>query len=75
MDLHFEVENRRRFLCMPRILVEPSYVDELRAGAALRALRRIGILSRLNRVMEEAIESVLGGTYHFICNAGTGDKH
>ena len=45
------------------ILAEPTYVAELRQGAAFRALRRIGILARLNRVIEEALDSVLSGKF------------
>lgn len=62
VELHFEVESCRRHLRMPLILTEDAFIEDLREGAAFRALRRVGILARLNRIVEEAMESVLSGT-------------
>ena len=64
MQMHVEVENRRRFLRMPLILVEPAYVEVLRQGAAFRALRRIGVLVRLNRLVEDCVDSIMGCLGH-----------
>ena len=61
MEHHIEVFGCRRFLRMPLVLAEPSYIANLREGAGFRALRRIGILSRLNRVVEDGLDSVLSG--------------
>ena len=61
MEQYVEVQSRRRFLRLPIILAEPSYVASLRRGAAFRSLRRLGILSRLNRIVEEGLDSVLSG--------------
>lgn len=63
MKHHMEVQSRRRFLRIPIILAEPSYVASLRQGAAFRSLRRLGILTRLNRIVEEGLDSVLSGKY------------
>lgn len=59
IKMQVEVENRRRFLRMPLILAEPAYMNELRQGAALRALRRIGVLNRLNQVVEDVLDDIL----------------
>jgi hypothetical protein len=64
MKLQMDVEIHRRQLRMPVVLAEPSYVRELRQGAALRALRRVGVLARLNRVVEDCFDSVLTGLGH-----------
>jgi hypothetical protein len=69
MGFHYEVQSCRRFLRMPLVLAEPSYVSELRQGAAFRALRRLGMLARLNRVIEEALDSVLSGKFLPSCVA------
>ena len=61
MEHHMEVQSRRRFLRIPLILAEPSYVAALRHGAAFRSLRRLGILARLNRVVEQALDAILSG--------------
>jgi hypothetical protein len=62
-----EVHSYRRFLRMPLILAEPSYVESLRQGAGLRALRRVGILSRLNRVVEIGLDTILSGMLKNTC--------
>lgn len=59
MKFQLEVENRRCSLRMPVILAEPAYVADLRRGGAFRALRRIGILVRLNRFIEDTLDSIL----------------
>ena len=63
MEHHMQVQSSRRFLRMPVVLAEASYMHTLRQGAAFRALRRMGILSRLNRVIEEGLETVLSGKF------------
>jgi len=64
MQMQLDVESRRRFLRMPLILAEPAYVDLLRRGAGLRALRRIGFLVRMNRFIEDCIDMVLSALGH-----------
>lgn len=64
MKLQVEVESRRRFLRMPVILAEPTYVAELREGGAFRALRRMGILLRLNHFVESTLDSILSSLGH-----------
>lgn len=56
-----DVENQRRSLRMPYILAEPAYVFELRSGIALRALRRVGILNRLNAIFSAVLDDILSG--------------
>jgi hypothetical protein len=59
-----EVESYRRYLRMPLVLAEPTYMDDLRRGCAFRALRRICFLNRLNTVIEEELESILAKLGH-----------
>lgn len=64
MSIHIQIEKQRRLLRMPMILAEPSFVSDLRRGAAFRSLRRIGLLSRINTICEDAIESILSVLGH-----------
>lgn len=64
MEHHMEVQSFRRFLRMPQTLADSSFVSSLRQGGAFRALRRLGILSRLNRIIEEGLDSVLSVLGH-----------
>lgn len=48
-----------RDLRLPVILAEPHFLCELKNGAALRALRRICLLSRLNHFIDECLDSAL----------------
>ncbi len=59
-----EVENLERELRLPLIIAEPAFVAELRQGAALRSLRRIGILSRLNCFINDCLDSILSTLGH-----------
>jgi len=61
IEMQLEVESQRRSLRMPLVLSEPTYVAELRQGAALRALRRICVLNRLNAIVEDALDDVFSG--------------
>ena len=61
---HKEVETKRRFLRIPVILCEPSFVADLRNGCALRSLRRLGVLARLNSFVEKCLDKVLTGLGH-----------
>jgi chromodomain-helicase-DNA-binding protein 7 len=64
LEQHAEVESGRRFLRIPVILCEPTYVSDLRNGGALRALRRLGVLMRLNSFVEKCLDSVLSALGH-----------
>lgn len=56
--MHLEVESNKRFLRLPLSLAEGEYVTEMRKGPALRALRRLGVLDRLNETMDEVIQDI-----------------
>ena len=57
---HFlDIEAQRRYLRLPTVLAEPLFVSDLRRGAALRALRRICILGRVVRIVEECLDEIL----------------
>lgn len=64
MKFQSEVESGCRFLRMPMILAEPTYVADLRHGAGFRALRRVGILSRLNSFIEDCLDEILSTLGH-----------
>lgn len=59
LQCHQEVEKYRRLVRMPVILAEPSYVVDLRKGAAFRGLRRVGVLNRLNFFIEQLLDEIL----------------
>lgn len=58
LNFQSDVESDRRCLRMPLVLAEPTYVDDLRHGSGFRALRRIGILARLNGLIENCVDSI-----------------
>ena len=58
LKFQVEVDSYRRFLRIPVILTEPTYVHDLRHGAGFRALRRIGILARLNCIVAKCVDEV-----------------
>ena len=64
MENHKEVEAKRRSLRMPVILCEPSFVTDLLNGGAIRALRRLGVLARLNSYVEKCLDKILTGLGH-----------
>lgn len=64
LQMKEEVESRRRILRIPLILTEQSYISELRSGGALRALRRLSFLSRLNTLVDECLDGILADLGH-----------
>jgi hypothetical protein len=61
MEYYLEVESQRRYLRLPFILAEPGFVSELRRGPALRSLRRIFLLCRVQRIVEDCLDEILTG--------------
>lgn len=64
LTLHNDVKRRRRMLRLPLTLTEESFVSELRAGAAIRALRRFAFLARLTKLVGDALDRVLSELGH-----------
>ena len=64
MQYYEEVKSGRRVLRMPIILADPDYMDELRGGAGFRALRRVGVLRRINNVFDHCLDSILDSLGH-----------
>ncbi len=64
IQCYIQVHNQRRFLRMPLIFTEPSYMEDLRKGQALRSLRRIYWLCRLERLISECLQEVISGEYN-----------
>jgi hypothetical protein len=56
-----EVESHRRFLRLPHIFAEASYMADLRKGYALRSLRRIHIICRVERVISDCVQDIVDG--------------
>jgi hypothetical protein len=61
MQYYLEIESQRRYLRLPFILAEPGFVSELRRGPALRSLRRIFLLCRVQRIVEDCLDEILTG--------------
>lgn len=57
--MHVRMKNHDAFVRMPLTLAEPSFVFDLRNGMAVRSLHRISFLSRMNCVIEEAMDRVI----------------
>jgi hypothetical protein len=49
---------------MPQIFAEATYMADLRKGHALRALRRIHLLCRLERVISDCVEDTVARRYN-----------
>ena len=58
--MHMRVKAREAFVRMPLCLVEPMFLHELRQGVAIRSLHRLSFLSRLNSIVEEAVDRIIG---------------
>ena len=52
---------KRRDLRIPQILTEATFVAQLRSGVALVSLQSLAFLTRLNRVVEHALNEALAG--------------
>ncbi|CAJ1952232.1 unnamed protein product [Cylindrotheca closterium] len=64
MRSFLDVERNRKFLRLPKTLAEPSFVEELRRGSALRSLRRMFLLCRVQRIIEDCSDKVIGKLGH-----------
>lgn len=49
------------FVRMPLTLAEPAFLYDLRQGVAIRSLHRISFLSRVNSIVEEALDRTING--------------
>ena len=63
MQYYLEIESQRRSLRLPFILAEPSFVLELRRGSALRSLRRMFLLCRVQRIVEDSLDAIIAGKF------------
>lgn len=64
MQHYLRVEDQQRLVRMPLILTEPTLVANLRRGPALRSLRRIYIMCRLERIVKGCLDSIIAGECH-----------
>ena len=63
MRYYREVEAQKIDLRMPVTLAEPTFMGELRKGKALRALRRIFMMCRIQRIFEDCLDEILSGKW------------
>jgi hypothetical protein len=59
MKYYSEIESQRRSFRLPRVFTEEGFLSDLRRGAALRALRRLFILSRVERIIDDSLDGIL----------------
>jgi hypothetical protein len=64
MRYYLDVESQRRDLRIPLTLAEPAFIDGLRRGQALRSLRRLFVLCRVQRIIEDSLDEILSGEWH-----------
>ena len=57
--MHMRVKSHDAFVRMPLTLAEPAFMYDLRQGVAIRSLYRISFLSRLNSIIEEALDRTI----------------
>lgn len=61
IQYYLDVEGQSRYLRLPLVLAEPSYLADLRRGPALRSLRRIYLLCRIGRIVEDCLDDAVAG--------------
>ena len=61
MKFYKAILDKRRDLRIPQILAEDSFVAKLRSGVALASLQSLAFFTRLNRVVEQALNEALAG--------------
>ena len=61
MQYFLRVEDHFRTVRMPLVIAEPTFVASLRRGPALRSLRRLSLIVRLERVIRGCLDSVVAG--------------
>ena len=64
LKFYAEIDCGRRFLRIPLVLARENFITEIRRGPALRALRRIYMLCRLQRFIEDCLDDILAGKLH-----------
>ena len=57
--MHMRVKSHDAFVRLPLTLAEPTFMYDLRQGVAIRSLYRISFLSRLNGIIEEALDRTI----------------
>ncbi len=61
IQYYLDVEGHSRSLRLPMVLAESSYVTDIRRGPALRSLRRILLLCRVGRIVEDCLDDAIAG--------------
>mmetsp|Transcript_36172 Transcript_36172/g.86986 ORF Transcript_36172/g.86986 Transcript_36172/m.86986 type:complete len:2449 (-) Transcript_36172:61-7407(-) len=59
MQYFLRVEDHLRSVRMPLVIAEPTFVASLRRGPALRSLRRLSLIVRLERVIKGCLDSIV----------------
>ena len=61
LKMEVNIRRQRRILRIPVKLAELGFISELRSGVYLRALRIYAFLSRMNLIVENALDTILAG--------------
>ena len=61
MQHYLDIHNNRKVLRLPFILAEEKYISDLRRGAALRSLRRIHLACRVEKIIRDCVNGIIGG--------------
>jgi hypothetical protein len=59
LEKHHEVCNDRRMIRIPPTLMDGLFISKLRNGEALWLLQRLSFLTRLSKIMNAALDSVI----------------
>eukprot|EP00571_Detonula_confervacea_P013933 CAMPEP_0172304572 /NCGR_PEP_ID=MMETSP1058-20130122/5968_1 /TAXON_ID=83371 /ORGANISM="Detonula confervacea, Strain CCMP 353" /LENGTH=2415 /DNA_ID=CAMNT_0013015859 /DNA_START=210 /DNA_END=7457 /DNA_ORIENTATION=+ len=62
--MHMRMKSLDAFVRLPLTLAEPAFLYDLRQGVAIRSLHRISFLSRLNSIIEEALDRTIDDVGH-----------
>jgi len=62
--MQMRIKTNDAFLRMPLVLAEPAFLYDSRQGMAIRSLHRISFLSRLNYIIEEALDRTISDIGH-----------
>ena len=63
LALHEDIRSRKRSLRLPPTLTDKKFVKYLREAGAIEALHRFSFLTRLTKLIENALDRVISGNF------------